>query len=81
MSKIVNEVLAANASYVSGFGTKGMLAMPPARRFAILTSWTPGSTLRNTPASPRVMRMSFATPVDARPTMRSAAALMPSAGT
>ena len=37
MSQIVNEVLAANASYVSQFGDKGKLALPPARRFAILT--------------------------------------------
>ena len=37
MSKIVNEVLAANATYVSAFGEKGKLALPPARHFAILT--------------------------------------------
>ena len=37
MSKIHNEVLAANAAYVSNFGKKGELALPPARRFAILT--------------------------------------------
>jgi carbonic anhydrase len=37
MGKIVDEVLAANATYVAGFGDKGKLAMPPARRFAILT--------------------------------------------
>ena len=37
MSNIVNEVLAANARYVSTFGEKGKLALPPARRFAILT--------------------------------------------
>ena len=37
MSKIANEVLAANARYVSAFGEKGKLALPPARRFAILT--------------------------------------------
>jgi carbonic anhydrase len=37
MSKIVNEVLTANARYVSTFGDKGKLALPPARRFAILT--------------------------------------------
>lgn len=36
-SRIVNEVMAANASYVAGFGEKGKLALPPARRFAILT--------------------------------------------
>jgi carbonic anhydrase len=37
MSKIVSEVLAANSTYVSAFGDKGKLALPPARRFAILT--------------------------------------------
>lgn len=37
MSAIRNEVLAANAAYVSGFGKRGTLAMPPARGFAILT--------------------------------------------
>ena len=34
---VVNEVLAANASYVTDFGAKADLAMPPARGFAILT--------------------------------------------
>jgi carbonic anhydrase len=37
MSAVLNEVLAANAAYASAFGEKGRLAMPPARRFAILT--------------------------------------------
>ena len=37
MSKILNEVLAANATYTESFGAKGDLALPPARRFAILT--------------------------------------------
>ena len=34
---VLAEVMAANAKYVAGFGDKGQLAMPPARRFAILT--------------------------------------------
>jgi len=34
---VLNEVLAANAQYVASFGDKGTLALPPARRFAILT--------------------------------------------
>jgi carbonic anhydrase len=34
---IVEEVLAANDQYASSFGDKGELALPPARRFAILT--------------------------------------------
>jgi carbonic anhydrase len=37
MSKIVDEVTAANRSYASSFGDKGKLPLPPARRFAILT--------------------------------------------
>jgi carbonic anhydrase len=37
MSKILDEVLAANAQYAAKFGDKGKLALPPARHFAILT--------------------------------------------
>jgi carbonic anhydrase len=37
MSKILNEVLQANVAYANNFGDKGKLALPPARRFAILT--------------------------------------------
>jgi carbonic anhydrase len=37
MSKIHSEVLQANANYSSEFGEKAKLALPPARRFAILT--------------------------------------------
>jgi carbonic anhydrase len=37
MSRIVDEVLAANQKYSAQFGDKGKLAMPPARSFAILT--------------------------------------------
>jgi carbonic anhydrase len=37
MSKVLDEVLTANARYVSTFGDKGKLALPPARKFAILT--------------------------------------------
>ncbi|MBU0654017.1 MAG: carbonic anhydrase [Gammaproteobacteria bacterium] len=37
MSKVLEEVLAANAGYVAGFGDKGNLPMPPGRHFAILT--------------------------------------------
>jgi carbonic anhydrase len=33
---VLNEVLDANKKYVSEFGDKGSLALPPARRFAIL---------------------------------------------
>jgi carbonic anhydrase len=37
MSKILNEVLAANHNYAASFGAKSELPLPPARRFAILT--------------------------------------------
>jgi len=36
-SKIVTEVTDSNARYAGEFGDKGSLALPPARRFAILT--------------------------------------------
>ena len=36
-SKIVAEVLTANARYASDFGDKAQLGLPPARRFAVLT--------------------------------------------
>jgi len=37
VTSVLDEVLAANRTYAAGFGDKGKLAMPPARRFAILT--------------------------------------------
>jgi carbonic anhydrase len=37
MSKIVDEVVAANKAYFQAFGKKGELSLPPARQFAILT--------------------------------------------
>src|SRR6201999_1599344 len=37
MSKILSEVLEADARYSAGFGDKGALTIPPARQFAILT--------------------------------------------
>lgn len=37
MSRVHDEVLAANARYAESFGAKSELALPPARRFAILT--------------------------------------------
>jgi carbonic anhydrase len=37
MSRILNEVLAANAAYAKNFGDKAKLPIPPARRFAVLT--------------------------------------------
>ena len=37
MSKVLDEVLAANHRYASEFGDKGKLPMPPGRQFAVLT--------------------------------------------
>jgi carbonic anhydrase len=37
MSKLLQEVLAANARYAGNFGDRGNLPLPPGRRFAILT--------------------------------------------
>lgn len=37
MSNILEEVMAANEAYAESFGEKKNLALPPARRFAILT--------------------------------------------
>ena len=37
MTKVRDEVLAANENYANAFGDKANLPMPPARRFAILT--------------------------------------------
>src|SRR5512142_360467 len=37
MSSIRDEILAANDRYARGFGARGRLAAPPARRLAILT--------------------------------------------
>jgi carbonic anhydrase len=37
MSQILSEVLEANAKFAAEFGDKSKLAIPPARRFAILT--------------------------------------------
>lgn len=37
MSQVLKEVLSANEAYAENFGEKAKLALPPARRFAILT--------------------------------------------
>jgi carbonic anhydrase len=37
MSKVVDEVMAANALYAADFGDKADLPMPPGRQFAVLT--------------------------------------------
>src|SRR6202047_2498370 len=37
MSPVLSEVLASNRAYAANFGDKDKLALPPSRRFAILT--------------------------------------------
>lgn len=37
MSSVLDQVLAANQRYAADFGEKAKLALPPARRFAVLT--------------------------------------------
>jgi carbonic anhydrase len=37
MANILHEVIEANARYSAGFGDKGALTIPPARKFAVLT--------------------------------------------
>ena len=37
MSDVLNQVLSANQDYSHNFGEKGKLALPPARRFVVLT--------------------------------------------
>jgi carbonic anhydrase len=37
VTKILDEVLAANAKYAENFADKGNLPLPPSRHFAILT--------------------------------------------
>ena len=37
MTDVLDQVLAANARYAADFGARSALALPPARRFAILT--------------------------------------------
>ncbi len=41
---VLSEVLAANGQYAADFGKKGELALPPTRRFAILTCMGPAGS-------------------------------------
>ena len=49
MTKILDEVLAANAKYTENFGDKGSLPLPPSRQFAILTCRDAPHDPANTP--------------------------------
>jgi carbonic anhydrase len=53
MTKVLNEVLAANARYAEDFGDRSELPIPPARRFAILTCMDAALIRPSSPGSPR----------------------------
>ena len=56
-SQVHQEVLAANENYVSAFGEKGKLPLPPARQFAILTCMDARLDPAKYAGLPKVMRM------------------------
>ena len=62
MSEILKEVLLANSSYWAAFGGKGKLALPPVRRFAILTCMDARLDPAKSLGSGKVMRTSSGTP-------------------
>ena len=72
MTKLHDEVLAANATYAKNFGDKAKLAMPPARRFAILTCMDARLDPAKFAGLAKATRMSSATPAAAPATTPSA---------
>jgi carbonic anhydrase len=72
MSQILKEVLEANGAYADSFGDKGKLALPPARRFAILTCMDARIDPAKLAGCRRATLTSFETPVGAPATTRSA---------
>ncbi len=66
MSTVRDEVLAANAAYTAEFGDKGNLPMLPGRGSPSSPVWMPGWIRPSSLVWQKVMRMSFATPVDVR---------------
>ena len=40
MTKILDEVLAANAKYAENFGDRGNLPLPPSRRWRTQPTWS-----------------------------------------
>ena len=77
MSDVLTQILAANEAYVKSFGDKGKLAMPPARRFAILTCMDARlsravrrSQRRRRPRDPQCRRAGHETP-SATPVIRT----------
>ena len=64
MTKILDEVLAANARYAENFGEKANLLLPPSRRFCDpdLYGWASFSFLLSSPAEPSYERHGSALP-------------------
>jgi carbonic anhydrase len=56
MSAVFNEVKDANAKYAGSFGEKSKLALPPARRFTVLTCMDARLDPANLQASPKATR-------------------------
>jgi len=69
MSNVLQEVLAANQGYAADFGAKAKLAMPPARRFAILTCMDARLDPAKFAGLAEAMRTSFVTQAAAPVTM------------
>ena len=65
MSKVVNEVVAANQAYSQAFGAKGELPLPPTRQFAILTCMDARLDPAKYAGLAEGTPMSFATPAGA----------------
>ena len=70
MTKMLNEVLAANTSYAANFGDKGKLPCPQVVSSRSSPVWMPGSIPRSTLAWLKATRMSFAMRAAERATMR-----------
>jgi len=68
MSKILQEVLAANQKYAANFGEKAKLAMPPARHLAVLTCMDARLDPAKFAGLAEGTRTSFVTPADVRVT-------------
>ena len=72
MSRIVEEVVAANRTYANNFGEKGKLPLPPARGFVILTCMDARLDPAKYAAWRKAMHTLYATPAAERPTTPSA---------
>jgi hypothetical protein len=57
MTKILDEVLAANAKYAENFGDKGNLPLPPVGISPFLPVWMPALIRQNTLVLPKATLM------------------------